>query len=108
MFVNLTKTAYFEDKKPFRGCPVTLSRVSTYPYLYILYEQWKCGSSAPTELGSYVLQWRWDNEQTPQVWTTCADINVVARKSGAVARHHDGLLSCVAAALATVAVFLVM
>ena len=21
---------------------------------------------APTELGSYVLQWRWDNEQTPQ------------------------------------------
>ena len=32
---------------------------------------------APTEIGSYVLQWRWDNEQTPQVWTTCADIKVV-------------------------------
>lgn len=34
---------------------------------------------APTELGSYVLQWRWDNEQTPQVWTTCADIEVVKK-----------------------------
>jgi len=30
-------------------------------------------------LGSYVLQWRWDNEQTPQVWTTCADIEVVKK-----------------------------
>jgi len=32
---------------------------------------------APTEPGGYVLQWRWDNEQTPQIWTTCADIEVV-------------------------------
>ena len=32
---------------------------------------------APTEPGDYILQWRWDNEQTPQIWTTCADIQVV-------------------------------
>jgi len=31
---------------------------------------------APSKLGDYILQWRWDNEQTPQVWTTCADITV--------------------------------
>ena len=31
---------------------------------------------APAEDGEYILQWRWDNEQTPQVWTTCADIVV--------------------------------
>jgi len=32
---------------------------------------------APSEEGDYILQWRWDNEQTPQIWTTCADIRVV-------------------------------
>jgi hypothetical protein len=32
---------------------------------------------APSEEGEYILQWRWDNEQTPQIWTTCADIRVV-------------------------------
>lgn len=31
---------------------------------------------APAEPGNYLLQWRWDNEQTPQIWTTCADITV--------------------------------
>ena len=31
---------------------------------------------APAEDGEYILQWRWDNEQTPQIWTTCADIVV--------------------------------
>jgi len=33
---------------------------------------------APKEAGDYILQWRWDNEQTPQIWTTCADLRVVA------------------------------
>jgi hypothetical protein len=53
---------------------------------------------APTELGSYVLQWRWDNEQTPQVWTTCADVKVVAKvkESAAEARHIRGGVYAVA------------
>ncbi len=29
------------------------------------------------ESGQYVLSWRWDCEQTPQVWNSCADITVV-------------------------------
>jgi hypothetical protein len=28
--------------------------------------------------GDYVLSWRWDCEQTPQVWNSCADITVAA------------------------------
>ena len=28
--------------------------------------------------GNYVLSWRWDCEQTDQIWSTCADITVVA------------------------------
>merc|ERR1712232_551614 len=30
------------------------------------------------DLGEYVLSFRWDCEQTPQVWTQCADITIVA------------------------------
>ena len=32
---------------------------------------------APAAKGDYVLRWRWDAEQNPQVWTHCADISVV-------------------------------
>ena len=28
--------------------------------------------------GEYALSWRWDAEQTPQVWAACADITVTA------------------------------
>jgi hypothetical protein len=30
--------------------------------------------------GHYVLSWRWDSEQTPQVWTNCADIYIQKSK----------------------------
>lgn len=29
------------------------------------------------ELGDYVLGWRWDCEQTPQVWASCSDVKIV-------------------------------
>ena len=32
---------------------------------------------APAVAGEYVLRWRWDTEQNPQIWTHCADITVV-------------------------------
>ena len=39
---------------------------------------WEVGDSvvAPAEAGEYVLRWRWDVEQNPQIWTHCADITV--------------------------------
>jgi hypothetical protein len=33
----------------------------------------------PEAAGEYVLRWRWDTEQNPQVWTNCADITVVKK-----------------------------
>jgi len=30
------------------------------------------------ESGDYVLSARWDSEQTPQVWNTCASIHITA------------------------------
>ena len=32
---------------------------------------------APVERGDYVMRWRWDTEQNPQVWTHCADVTIV-------------------------------
>jgi len=29
--------------------------------------------------GDYTLSWRWDAEQSPQVWTSCADVTIKAR-----------------------------
>ena len=36
----------------------------------------------PKELspGRYVLSWRMDCEETAQVWSSCADVNVVPRR----------------------------
>jgi len=31
----------------------------------------------PNVQGSYVLRWRWDVEQNPQIWTHCADITII-------------------------------
>lgn len=31
---------------------------------------------APAQAGEFVLRWRWDVEQNPQIWTHCADILV--------------------------------
>ena len=28
--------------------------------------------------GNYVLSWRWDTEELPQVWTNCADVQLQA------------------------------
>ena len=27
--------------------------------------------------GGFVLRWRWDTEQNPQIWTHCADVTIV-------------------------------
>jgi len=42
---------------------------------------------ANIEPGEYVLGWRWDCEQTSQVWSTCADITIVA--AAAVGEEKD-------------------
>merc|ERR1712093_15710 len=34
------------------------------------------------EPGEYVLQYRYDSEQTPQVWNTCSDIKILPRVLG--------------------------
>lgn len=31
----------------------------------------------PNITGDFVLRWRWDTEQNPQIWTHCADVRIV-------------------------------
>jgi len=35
----------------------------------------------PEKEGRYVLSWRWDSEQTPQVWSNCALVDIVQGKN---------------------------
>lgn len=32
--------------------------------------------------GAYILSFRWDSEQTPQVWTSCADVTIKSEGAG--------------------------
>lgn len=41
--------------------------------------------------GEYVLSWRWDCEQTPQIWTTCANVKIVEKASP---NPNQGLGEC--------------
>jgi hypothetical protein len=53
---------------------------------------------ANLEPGSYVLSLRWDAEQTPQVWFTCADIKVVKASPPTPAQPYQCIHGqCVAA-----------
>jgi hypothetical protein len=36
---------------------------------------------ADLPVGDYVLSWRHDSEQTPQIWAACADITVTSKVS---------------------------
>lgn len=41
--------------------------------------------------GKYVLSWRWDCEQTPQVWALCSDIRVVPADPSPLSHGLQGL-----------------
>jgi len=47
---------------------------------------WSIGDElrVPEAHGDFVLQWRWDTEESVQVWTSCADIRIVKNKSSSV------------------------
>eukprot|EP00437_Effrenium_voratum_P021419 CAMPEP_0181447430 /NCGR_PEP_ID=MMETSP1110-20121109/26618_1 /TAXON_ID=174948 /ORGANISM="Symbiodinium sp., Strain CCMP421" /LENGTH=360 /DNA_ID=CAMNT_0023571543 /DNA_START=80 /DNA_END=1162 /DNA_ORIENTATION=+ len=36
------------------------------------------------EVGEYLLSWRWDCEQSTQVWQNCADIQIVSAEGGTI------------------------
>lgn len=59
--------------KAWRTNPITSGSTyyKTYTNWLIVDEVW-----TPKWPGTYVLQWRWDCDQTSQVWTNCADITV--------------------------------
>eukprot|EP01065_Artemidia_motanka_P016772 TRINITY_DN2036_c0_g1_i8.p1 TRINITY_DN2036_c0_g1~~TRINITY_DN2036_c0_g1_i8.p1 ORF type:complete len:465 (+),score=165.13 TRINITY_DN2036_c0_g1_i8:65-1396(+) len=42
--------------------------------------------------GEYVLGFRWDSEQTPQVWTSCADVTIA--ESGAASTPFSAMNGC--------------
>jgi hypothetical protein len=49
----------------------------------------------------YVLSWRWDCEQTPQIWTTCADITIHSNECGRAKALGRGLCDSTSATSST-------
>uniref|UniRef100_A0A6T8BFU4 Chitin-binding type-4 domain-containing protein n=1 Tax=Prymnesium polylepis TaxID=72548 RepID=A0A6T8BFU4_9EUKA len=45
-------------------------------FRFEMVDQLEVPADAPP--GEYSLSWRWDCEQTPQVWNSCADITITA------------------------------
>jgi len=43
--------------------------------------------------GDYVISFRWDSEQTPQVWNSCADVKIVA-KGGKATKAFSPMRGC--------------
>ena len=55
--------------------PLTDILVGRGPFPFTIQDVVDVPASLP--LGHYVLSWRWDAEQTKQVWSHCSDIEVV-------------------------------
>ena len=53
--------------------PVTATGVEGLPYSIVD----KVVIPSNIEAGDYLLSWRWDAEQSPQIWQNCADISIV-------------------------------
>ena len=61
-----------------RKCQGMMDGQSAVPDLEIVDEVHVPEDVAP---GRYVLGWRWDCEESNQIWASCADVTIVA-KSG--------------------------
>jgi len=51
----------------------------------------------PETPGEYVLGWRWDSEQTNQVWNNCADVRIVKKGEEEPTKpfeHYEGCEAC--------------
>lgn len=56
------------------GPPYYPGQAGPTVYEYEMVDQVKIPADLPS--GDYMLNWRWDCEETPQVWNSCADITI--------------------------------
>lgn len=55
----------------------------------------------PLTPGKFVLSWRWDSEQTPQVWGLCADVTIVEQGERQATIPFERYSGCEACCTAT-------
>ena len=70
-------TQFEAPGKGLHGFSVTHKGIDNV-FKWVVVDQVKVPSEIPT--GEYVLSWRWDNDQTPQIWNTCAAIKITQPK----------------------------
>jgi len=76
-------------------CRCTLEQFKDKNFKFAVVDQVR----VPSTPGDYVLSWRWDNEQTTQVFTNCGDVRVVAEGTAEPTKpfqKYDGCDSCCA------------
>ena len=56
------------------GCPDGCSKAGGFGTIWSIMDRVQVPSNLPP--GDYVLGWRWDTEELPQVWTNCADVQL--------------------------------
>jgi len=79
------------DAKNGNDCPTGTQFPVPFPYGYGMHmwynkedgpsrDMWAIVDKVqvPKTTGDFVLRWRWDTEQNPQIWTNCADVSIVA------------------------------
>lgn len=50
-------------------------KMTSSAFDYMMVDKLHVSASLPA--GEYILSWRWDCEETPQVWNSCADVTVI-------------------------------
>ena len=75
-FYNQTKVTLII--KGLFGFGTTASAVGVPTFMFSIMD--KVEVPADIVPGEYVLSFRWDCEQTPQIWTNCANIKIVSDK----------------------------
>jgi len=86
---NLDTTAYEVQSDALPRCPTGLQFPAPWAEGYGYYDEEVRSFEivdtviVPDLPGEYLLSWRWDNEQSPQIWNNCADIIIAAVASSA-------------------------
>jgi hypothetical protein len=95
-FGGATCTLEERDLKAYPKCRCTLEQFKEKTFDFSIVDQVR----VPTTPGEYVLGWRWDSEQTNQVWSNCADVRIVKKGVGEATKpfqHYDGCEACCSA-----------
>ena len=58
------------------GCDYSVEKTRDIYFSFVVLDEVLVPSHLPA--GEYIMSWRWDVEQGPQIWSSCADVTIEA------------------------------